>query len=166
MFHMPSAQPLTPEIDRNFRQRFLLWAERGLPTRAATVLADAGCDTYDDVQRLGREYFEVFTGCGKKTFQDLAIFFGWPPKVGSAVAAIAAALALSLSDPEQARDAAEDVVISGLPSFLVTSQIGHGQLRLADPASLLAALIDNLCLHQLCLAQRHHVCLFVSAGPS
>jgi hypothetical protein len=37
---------------------------------------------------------------------------------------------------------------SGLPSFLVTSQIEHGQLRLADPASLLAALIRNLRLHQ------------------
>ena len=41
----------------------------------------------------------------------------------------------------------ELALASGLPSFFVASQIGHGQLRLADPASLLVTLVNNLRLH-------------------
>jgi hypothetical protein len=36
---------------------------------------------------------------------------------------------------------------SGLPSFLVTSQIGHDQLRLNGSVSLLAARVNVLRLH-------------------
>jgi hypothetical protein len=40
-----------------------------------------------------------------------------------------------------------EVEISGLPSFLVTSQIGHGQLCLNGSVSLLSARVHVLHLH-------------------
>jgi len=75
------------------------------------VLADSGCETIDDVRRLGREYFENFQGCGKKTLQDLAMLAGWPPRIETAADAIAAALRLTITDPEEAYEAAKDAVI-------------------------------------------------------
>ena len=119
--HMLSTQPFTPDIDRLFRHRFVLWASRGIPTHAATVLADAGCETIEEVRLLGREYFENFQGCGKKTLQDLALIAGWPPPVETAADAIAAALSLSISDPEEAHEVAADVIIALRRSGFVVS---------------------------------------------
>jgi hypothetical protein len=84
-------QPTSLETERRFRPRFLVWVARGASTHAATVLADAGCETFDDIRRLGRDYFESFRGCGK-TLQELALLAGWQPKIDTAADAIAAAL--------------------------------------------------------------------------
>jgi hypothetical protein len=39
---------------RLFPARFVAWQRRGLSSRAASALAAAGCDSIEDVARLGR----------------------------------------------------------------------------------------------------------------
>src|SRR4051812_19777978 len=109
---MLNTQSTSLETERRFRPRFLAWVARGASTHAATVLADAGCETFDDIRRLGRDYFESFRGCGKKTLQELSLLAGWQPKIDTAADAIAAALSLTISDPDEAYEAARDAVIA------------------------------------------------------
>ena len=75
-----------------FSQRLVAWQRYGLSFRAAAVLANAGCDTPEQVTQLGRSYFEGRPNCGEHTLAELAELAGWPPKRPTAVDAIAAAL--------------------------------------------------------------------------
>lgn len=97
---------------RFYPHRFRLWTERGLSPRAASALALASIDTVEQVAALGRAYFAGKPNVGAKTLEELAILAGWPPKNKTPVDAIAAALGLSIADPDEAREAATDAVIA------------------------------------------------------
>ena len=107
-----SAQASSPQVDHLFPRRFVRWQRAGLSARASSAVALAGCDTVEEITRLGREYFEGRRNCATKTLAELAALAGWPPKVATAVDAIAAALALAIDDPDEAREAATDAVIA------------------------------------------------------
>jgi hypothetical protein len=119
---MTSKQALSPQISRIFPHRFMAWQRRGLSARAASVMSLAGCDFVEEITRLGRAYFERRPNCADKTLSELAELAGWAPKRHTAVDAIAAALALAIADPEEAREAAA-VVISSLrrSGFVLTT---------------------------------------------
>lgn len=123
-----SAQPFLSRIKVNlYPHRFMTWRRRGLSTRAATAVAIAGCDTVEEITRLGRAYFEGRPNCAKTTLAELAAIAGWPPKFETAVGAIAAALALSMADPEEAREAAADAIIALQRSgFVIVAQRTRG----------------------------------------
>ena len=97
--------PLSPRAGRLFPQRFMAWRQRGLSARAAGALASAGCDTIEDVTRLGRTYFEGTPNCASKTLAELAVLADWPAKPRTAIDTIAQALGLAIDDPDEARAA-------------------------------------------------------------
>jgi hypothetical protein len=109
---MMAARPAPSRANHLFPYRFAAWQRRGLSARAAGALASAGCDTLEDVARLGRSYFEGRPNCAGKTLSELAALAGWPPKPRSAVDTIAQALGLAIDDPEEARETAADVLSS------------------------------------------------------
>ena len=121
---MMSAQ--APKIGRMFDQRKEYWRSRGLSVRAAGVLAGAGCDTVEAVARLGRPYFERRPNCANRTLAELEKLAAWPPRRQTVVDAIAAALSLTITDPEEAKEAAEDTVIALRRSGFVIS-VGSGR---------------------------------------
>jgi DNA-binding IscR family transcriptional regulator len=67
----------------------------------------AGCDTVEEIARLGRGYFQSLSNLGGKSLQQLADLTGWPPKRRMAVDTIATALGV---DPQEARETASDVL--------------------------------------------------------
>lgn len=99
----------------------MAWTARGLSARAASVVALAGCDSVEEITRLGRAYFEGRPNCARKTLAELAALAGWPPRVATAADAIAAALALAIDDPTEAHEAATDVCIALRRSGFVIS---------------------------------------------
>jgi hypothetical protein len=110
--HMMSAQAPSPRPSQLFPQRSVTWQGLGLSVRASNVLALANCQTVDDIRRLGRSYFQGRRNCGEHTLNELAQLAGWTPKLRTPVDAIAAALSLTIRDPEEAREAAFDVLSS------------------------------------------------------
>jgi hypothetical protein len=100
---------LSPADRRHFESRFRAWRSSGTSSRAATVLALAGCDTAEEVARLGRSHFEGLPNCADRTLAELADLAGWPPPRRTAADAIAAALAMGLG-PVEAREAAADAL--------------------------------------------------------
>src|SRR4051812_23426585 len=86
-----------------FNDRVAAWTAAGMSFRAATVLANAHCDTADEVHRLGRAYFEGRPNCADKTLAELAVLGNWPPKhqTITAIEAIACALGLSIGDADE-----------------------------------------------------------------
>ena len=116
-----TAQALSPHSNRFFPRRFMAWQHRGLSVRAAGVVALAGCDTVEEISRLGRDYFAAQPNCATKTMAELALLAGWPPRVDTAVDAIAAALSLAINDPEETREVATDVMIALRRSGFVIS---------------------------------------------
>lgn len=103
--------PQTKQSRHLFPRRLAAWQERGLSFRAAVALATAGCDTAEEVARLGRSYFEGRPNCGERTLAELAKLAGWPPKRRTAVDAIAGALSMAM-DPDEAREAATDCLMA------------------------------------------------------
>ena len=103
-----------------FPHRLAAWRRHGLSSRAAGVLANACCDTVDQVAKLGRSYFEARPNCGNRTLDEIGNLAGWPCAKRTAVDAIAAALALSM-DPEEAKEAAGDAIIALLRSGFIIS---------------------------------------------
>lgn len=103
---------LSSDTKRNFDPRFRRWREAGVSVRGAAVLALAGCDSVQDINVLGRSHFEGRPNCAAKTLAELAVLAGWPPKAGTAVDAIAAALQMAVRDPDEAREAATDALIA------------------------------------------------------
>jgi hypothetical protein len=117
---------VAPEINRLFLQRRDLWRSQGLSVRASGVLAGAGCDTIDDVARLGRSYFETRPNCAERTVAELEKIAGWPPRRRTVANVIATALALAIDNPQEAREAAVDVAIAlRRAGFVVTAKRGH-----------------------------------------
>jgi hypothetical protein len=92
--------------------RFDHWRGRGLSLRAAVALADAGCDSAEDVARLGPHYFAGKPNLGRKTLQELTALVGFSPARKTVIDAVAAALALTIPDLDEARDIATDVLIA------------------------------------------------------
>ena len=109
---MMTKQSAPTQPDRHHHRRFTVWHASGLSTRAAGALAAAGCDNIDEITRLGREYFEKLPNCAATTLQELAILAGWPPPRATAVEAITAALLLSITDPDEAKEIATDALIA------------------------------------------------------
>ena len=90
----------------------MAWTQRGLSARAAFAVSFAGCDTVEEVTRLGRKFFASRPNCGLQTLTKSANLAGWPPYDTTTVDAIAAALALAIDDPAEAREASVDVVVA------------------------------------------------------
>jgi hypothetical protein len=103
---------IAAETSRLFFRRRDFWRSHGLSVRASGVLANAGCDTVDEVTQLGREYFEAQPNCAERTLAELEKLAGWPPKRQTVVDTIATALALAIGDREEARETAVDVAIA------------------------------------------------------
>ena len=104
---------LTPEqVNPLFPRRLDHWRHVGLSLRAASALADAGCDSIEEVAKLGRTYFAGKPNLGKKTLQELAALVGFWPERKTVIDAVAAALAMTITDPDEARDIATDVLIA------------------------------------------------------
>ena len=122
-----SPQALSSQPARLYPHRFMRWQAHGLSARAASVVALAGCDTIDEITRLGRGYFEGRRNCAAKTLAELAVLAGWPPKVATAVDTITAALALAIDDPDETREVATDVMIALRRSGFVISARRVGQ---------------------------------------
>jgi hypothetical protein len=57
------------------------WRAQGLSTRAATVVAAAGCWSWRDLRKLGWRYFEGQENCGKRTLTELSTFIDGLPAV-------------------------------------------------------------------------------------
>jgi hypothetical protein len=108
---MERAQALSSSTDRLFPLRFAAWQAQGLSAHTASAAATAGCDTAEEIARLGRVYFESLPNPGEKSLQQLADLAGWPPKRRTAVDTIAASLALGM-DPQATRETATDVLTS------------------------------------------------------
>lgn len=105
-----------------FPRRLAAWQRRGLSFRAAAVLSNAGCDTPEDVARLGRAYFQKQPNCAQKTLSELAAVGDWPENRITAVDAIAAALAMAIVEPEERHEVATDVMIALRRSgFVITA---------------------------------------------
>jgi hypothetical protein len=102
-----------PETAKRFYPyRFRLWSKRGLSPRAASALALAGTDTVEQVTALGREWFQGKPNVGVKTLNELARLAGWLDERKTPREAIAAALRLSLPNPDEAEDVAQDIMIA------------------------------------------------------
>ena len=124
-----SSEQALPSVTRLFPKRFMRWQQAGLSVRAAAVLSNAGCDTPEQVTQLGRSYFEGRPNCGERTLAELAERAGWPPKRPTAVDAIAAALGLAISDPEETREMAADTIIALRRSgFVIVAGQRRGRL--------------------------------------
>lgn len=106
----PSPAINTQAARRSYVRLFGLWAARGLSPRAAGALALAGCETIQEVTQLGRVWFLGKPNCGTKTLRELAILANWAPE--TPVEAVAAALSLSIADPEEAHEAATDALMA------------------------------------------------------
>lgn len=119
---MVVAQAPSSITAQRFRDRFNAWRVQGQSARAAAILAAVGADTVEDVKRLGRGHFEGRPNVGTKTFQELARLAGWPPDLRTPVDAIAASVALAISNPEECREVAIDALI-GLrrAGFVITT---------------------------------------------
>jgi hypothetical protein len=114
---------LSQRTTRLYPHRFVAWQREGLSARAASVVALAGCNTIEEIGRLGRSYFEGRPNCAEKTLAELAALAGWAPKRATAVDAIAAALALSIPDPDETREVATDVMVALRRSgFVITTK--------------------------------------------
>lgn len=107
----PQAQTTTTAVRRYYPHLFMMWSRRGLSPRAAGALALAGCETTEQVAALGREWFFGRRNVGAKTLAELTAVAGWPPETKTPIDAVAASLALSIPDTEEAREAARDAVI-------------------------------------------------------
>jgi hypothetical protein len=110
---MKAAQPHHRPIAAASQRRFDAWLATGLSCRASVALVRSGCDTAEDVARLGKPYFIANRKLGLKTLEEIGVVGGWVAKKASVTDVIAAALLLSISDPEEAQEAALDV-LSGL----------------------------------------------------
>lgn len=106
------AQDSPQAIRRHYHHRLEAWRETGLSARAAGALALAGCDTQEDITRLGRGYFVRLSNCAAKTLAELEALAAWPAKPLTAVETITAALLLSINDHDEAREAATDALIA------------------------------------------------------
>jgi hypothetical protein len=106
---MERATALSPSTRRLFPHRFAQWQAQGLSARAASAVALAGCDTVEEIARLGRSHFENVPNLGEKSLAQLATLAGWPEQRRTAVDTIAQALSMAM-DPQEAREAAADVM--------------------------------------------------------
>jgi hypothetical protein len=97
---------------RLFPHRLDYWRRFGLSFRAASALASTGCDTVEDAAKLGRIYFAGRPNLGRKTLQELAVVLGFSPERKTAIDAVAAALAMTIADPDETREIATDVLIA------------------------------------------------------
>jgi hypothetical protein len=88
-----------------------MWKANGLGPRAASAAALAGCDSIEEITRLGRTYFEKRPNLGPKSLAELAAIANWPPRLGTALDTIATTLAMGM-DPAEAREVATDVLTS------------------------------------------------------
>jgi hypothetical protein len=92
-----------------FPARYVAWMARGLSSRATGALASAGCDSAAEVSRLGR---------GPPSPADPPVERHPSPNCPKLETgrrsrdAIAAALAMAIPDPEEAKEAATDAVIA------------------------------------------------------
>jgi hypothetical protein len=100
------------QASRLFPHRLDYWRRFGLSFRAASALASTGCDTVEDAAKLGRVYFAGRPNLGRKTLQELAIVLGFSSERKTAIDAVAAALALTVADPDETREVAIDVLIA------------------------------------------------------
>lgn len=122
---MSATQAQSPQTMRLYPGRFAVWQRHGLSARAASAVSLAGCDTVEEIALLGRAYFERLPNCAEKTLTELAKLASWPPKRRTAVDAIAQALELAISNPEEAREAAADVMASlRKAGFILTTTNG------------------------------------------
>jgi hypothetical protein len=101
---------LAPAINRLFAERRALWRARGLSMRTSGILAGAGCDTIDDVARLGRLYSRP--NCGTRSLTELAELAGWPAKPHTMVDVIGTVLGLAIADATEVREVAQDVALA------------------------------------------------------
>ena len=100
------------QTTRPFQHRLDYWRHVGLSLRASSALARAGCDSIEEVARLGREYFAGRPNLGRKTLQELAVLAGFPPERRTVIDAVAAALSMTITDADEAREIATDVLIA------------------------------------------------------
>jgi hypothetical protein len=110
--HMERTQLLSSKTNRLFPRRLDHWRRKGLSFRAAAALANASCDTVEEVFRLGPDYLSRCSNLSPKTQRELAALGNWSRKRQSPIDAIAAALAMAIADPAGAREAAADAVIA------------------------------------------------------
>ena len=80
--------------------------------RTSGILAGAGCDTIDDVARLGRPYFEARPNCGTRSLTELAELASWPAKPHTMVDIIGTVLALAITDATEVREVAQNVALA------------------------------------------------------
>jgi hypothetical protein len=106
--HMDRAQAHSANA-RLFPHRFEMWQTNSLSTQAAAALA--GCDTVEEIARLGHVHPEILPSLDEKSLQQLADLTGWPPKRRTAVDTIAASPAPGM-DAEEGRKTATDVLTS------------------------------------------------------
>ncbi len=103
---------LAPTINRLFAERCALWRARGLSMRTSGILAGAGCDTIDDIARLGRPYFEVRPNCGTRSVTKLGELAGWPAKPHTMVDVFGDVLGLAIGDTTEVREVAQDIALA------------------------------------------------------
>jgi hypothetical protein len=104
-----NTNPTTNAKDFGHHRRETAWRDWGLSTRAATALATAGCETINDISRLGRNYFANHRNVGAHTLAELDNLNAWPRPRRTAVDAIAAAFQMTMS-ADEAREAALDAL--------------------------------------------------------
>jgi hypothetical protein len=93
-------------------------------------LACAGCETTCDIRAKGKASFRDLSNCGQQTLGEIEdLIGGWPEdRSSSPLAAIAAALRLSIVDRDEAMDAAADAVSALYRSgFAIVSKEGSRQ---------------------------------------
>ena len=103
---------LSPAMVRTFAARFTEWQRRGLSARAAGAVALAACDSIEDVSRLGRSYFAKLPNCAEGTLNELGRLVDWAPGRKEAVDAIARTIGMAISDPDEIRAVAQDIMVS------------------------------------------------------
>ena len=61
----------------NRNNPFYFWQEVGLSVRAANLLTRIGCQSIDDLHRLGAAMIKTEAGAGPMTYNEIARVAGW-----------------------------------------------------------------------------------------